>query len=525
MPTFWRQRGRIYITTFTKILVRVASDLKDLGLDSAEGEDVLIEKLLDTEGIDSMASAILTGVLGWDVADPKSQYWYCDLTEIVQLLRRAETLLPKSWALVNSADLRSLVPDRENATTILTMVDDDIDIPPTQEDNISLRSVIDLEALEELVEELRPGSSAPQTFPWTYRTGRRFFGVPRLPKQNKSASARKLQVPKWLPQSFSRASNTTGTSSEAPLQSSQGPPTLAGSADGTAFPSGALPELSASLPSSPIMTSPEQLPQPVVTESTDLSLLGGISIIETLVDSPGASNSRPGALPELSASLPSSPTTTSPEQLPQPVVTESTDLLLLGGVSITEALVDPPRHQQFSARSFARAICEPALKPHCDEPRTAAAACGRRVDRPVVGGRCVDHRGSGGPPRHQQFSARSFARAICEPALKPHCDEPRTAAAACGRRVDRPVVAGRCVDHRGSGGFSGRNRFPVWGFARAICEPALKPHYDEPQTAAAARGHRVDRPVVTGWRIDHQGSGGSARRQQFPARSFARAVC
>ncbi|KAJ7435546.1 hypothetical protein FB451DRAFT_1461984 [Mycena latifolia] len=219
MPTFWQQRGAIYIMTFAKILARVASVLKDLGLDSveakddsAESEDVLIEELFDIEGIDSMASVILTGVLGWDAAYPKSQDW-------------AETLLPRSYELANSADLQNIIPNTDGETmTIFIKLDDDV--PPTgKDDTICPHLIGDLEPLSvnEPLDygDLRSGSavfSGLSIFPWANLTGRRFFRnfqwsrsrhkSWRLPQDNNSLSAKK--EPKWR--------RTLLPGSNAPLQ-------------------------------------------------------------------------------------------------------------------------------------------------------------------------------------------------------------------------------------------------------------------------------------------------------------------
>ncbi|KAJ6568260.1 hypothetical protein DFH09DRAFT_432837 [Mycena vulgaris] len=129
MPTFWRESGLIHSMVFTKILARLSCVLNDLGLDSAGDEDnqaVPIDNMFDTEGIDAMTSAILTGVLGWPTAtDPKSQYWYRGLAEVVQLLRRqeAESLLPRSWELADGPGLRTIIsdPDAGETMTVLMM--------------------------------------------------------------------------------------------------------------------------------------------------------------------------------------------------------------------------------------------------------------------------------------------------------------------------------------------------------------------------------------------------------------------
>jgi hypothetical protein len=88
LPAFWRESGAIHVTVFTKILDRGMRLLTDLGLDSGEDESEVRNGIIfDNEGIDSMASAILIGVLDWHPADPEPQYWYRSLTEIVRLLR------------------------------------------------------------------------------------------------------------------------------------------------------------------------------------------------------------------------------------------------------------------------------------------------------------------------------------------------------------------------------------------------------------------------------------------------------
>ncbi|KAJ7921251.1 hypothetical protein B0H13DRAFT_2417519 [Mycena leptocephala] len=110
LPTFWQESGVIHVTVFTKILDRIICVLNDLGVDSDEDSDEDKSGIIfDQEGIDSMASAILIGVLDWHTEDPKTQYWYRNLTEIVR--PRAERLLPASATLATGPGIKHIITD------------------------------------------------------------------------------------------------------------------------------------------------------------------------------------------------------------------------------------------------------------------------------------------------------------------------------------------------------------------------------------------------------------------------------
>ncbi|KAJ7753320.1 hypothetical protein DFH07DRAFT_511252 [Mycena maculata] len=139
MPTFWS--GQTQIPIFCKLLHRLTLVLKDLGIDS--DESLLVDTVLDNEGVDSLVYSISTGVVGWSTTHPSSECWYRDISEVVRLLRRpqAETILTTSWDLATSPDLLGLIPnvDTPPILDILTMVTDDLDIHPlAQNDNIGL---------------------------------------------------------------------------------------------------------------------------------------------------------------------------------------------------------------------------------------------------------------------------------------------------------------------------------------------------------------------------------------------------
>lgn len=91
MPTFWIENGPIHVAISTKILGRLILTLKDLGLDPVK--ESATEFYFDADGVDSLALSVLTGVLGWSTQTPKTQYWYRDLTEVVQFLRRYVLIL------------------------------------------------------------------------------------------------------------------------------------------------------------------------------------------------------------------------------------------------------------------------------------------------------------------------------------------------------------------------------------------------------------------------------------------------
>ncbi|KAF7337901.1 Pkinase-domain-containing protein [Mycena venus] len=125
-PTFWRESGSIHTTVFSKVLDRLIRVLKDLGLESEEDEDTN-GIIFDDEGIDLLASAVLVGILGCRSANPQSQYWYPNLSEIVRLLRLpgTESLLPKASALATSPDIKNIVPETAPETLDIVMVADD----------------------------------------------------------------------------------------------------------------------------------------------------------------------------------------------------------------------------------------------------------------------------------------------------------------------------------------------------------------------------------------------------------------
>ncbi|KAF7345420.1 hypothetical protein MVEN_01560000 [Mycena venus] len=139
LPTFWQQSGPIHARAFSKILDYVVCLLNDLELDSGEDETPS-DKVSDNEGIDSIASAILVGVLSWRMPDTESQFWYRRFTEIVRLLRlpRAETLLPASSSLATGPGMGNLIPKTTPETFDILKVA--AKMKNRQADNISLWS-------------------------------------------------------------------------------------------------------------------------------------------------------------------------------------------------------------------------------------------------------------------------------------------------------------------------------------------------------------------------------------------------
>ncbi|KAJ7838047.1 hypothetical protein B0H13DRAFT_2420074 [Mycena leptocephala] len=157
LPAFWQESGAIHIAVFTKILDHIICVLNDLGVDSDEDSDEDKNGIIfDQEGIDSMASAILIGVLDLHTEDPKSQYWYRNLSEIVR--PRAERLLPASAALATGPDMKNIIPDTTPVTLdILTRADAN-EISEMHTDHISIRSIGDL--VNDSVQDV--GSVAPR---------------------------------------------------------------------------------------------------------------------------------------------------------------------------------------------------------------------------------------------------------------------------------------------------------------------------------------------------------------------------
>ncbi|KAJ7934977.1 hypothetical protein B0H13DRAFT_1854684 [Mycena leptocephala] len=196
LPAFWSRSGPIHARAFARILSYVICVLNDLGLvfNEDEDEDGVI---FDFEGIDSMASAILVGVLGWSTLEPESEDWYHD--EIVRLLRlpQAESILPTSLSLATGPGMRNLDPDTAPETFVILMIaEDDIDYP----DHMSLQNIGSV--LNDSVETLNLMSKIRWSTPGT---ALRVFGRRRSTEFPEPPPAKmRFGIKRWLRNLFRR---------------------------------------------------------------------------------------------------------------------------------------------------------------------------------------------------------------------------------------------------------------------------------------------------------------------------------
>ncbi|KAJ7828716.1 hypothetical protein B0H13DRAFT_296706 [Mycena leptocephala] len=207
LPSFWQESRAIHITVVRKILDRVTRVLNDLSLDSDsdEGRDGI---LFDHEGIDSLASAILVGVLNWQSANPEPRYWHRSLTEIVRLLRlpRAELLLPTSSALATGPDIKNMIPDpAPDALDVLTMVNSDTEIPQTcsESDYISIGKIG--EALSDPVQDLDFAPTivymeavSMRTFRWTAISSAHRWSRKKLQENEPESAKARTWITEWF---------------------------------------------------------------------------------------------------------------------------------------------------------------------------------------------------------------------------------------------------------------------------------------------------------------------------------------
>ncbi|KAJ7254268.1 hypothetical protein C8J57DRAFT_1236980 [Mycena rebaudengoi] len=118
LPSFWQQSGLVYEAVLGKVIAQISDLLKDLGIDSLSDNFDIDTRSTDTEGIDILCAAVLTGVQISVVAKSPRDIvaWFsgfgCQVSGVLNLLRhpRTEGILPTSWSLAASADLTRLFP-------------------------------------------------------------------------------------------------------------------------------------------------------------------------------------------------------------------------------------------------------------------------------------------------------------------------------------------------------------------------------------------------------------------------------
>ncbi|KAF7355863.1 hypothetical protein MVEN_00914900 [Mycena venus] len=105
LPGFWLDTGRIHADVANKLCCELARILKDIGIDIlALGYLDEEESPYDYEGVDLLATALLTGILDWfgklDLEHWRTQPWHEAFYDLLQLLRRprAVEMLPRSSA-------------------------------------------------------------------------------------------------------------------------------------------------------------------------------------------------------------------------------------------------------------------------------------------------------------------------------------------------------------------------------------------------------------------------------------------
>ncbi|KAF7353499.1 Kinase-like protein [Mycena sanguinolenta] len=101
LPGFWLDMGRIHTDVARKLFSEMVAVLKDIGMDKlALGPLIEDEPTFDYDGLDFLATTILTGISAWfanlDPPDWMHQPWYESVKDFLQLLRqpRAAELVP-----------------------------------------------------------------------------------------------------------------------------------------------------------------------------------------------------------------------------------------------------------------------------------------------------------------------------------------------------------------------------------------------------------------------------------------------
>ncbi|KAF7370235.1 hypothetical protein MSAN_00654300 [Mycena sanguinolenta] len=140
---FWQDMGKIHCYVVNKLCSKLIKIFKDIGVDIlALGPIEESEQPSDYEGVDLLATSLLTGILGWfeklDQNDWAKQPWYESFKEVLQLLRRprAGELLPHSSAHATS-DFEGKLPAIFEDAELELMVDgeNETTYPPKNSDN------------------------------------------------------------------------------------------------------------------------------------------------------------------------------------------------------------------------------------------------------------------------------------------------------------------------------------------------------------------------------------------------------
>jgi hypothetical protein len=93
LPAFWLDMGKVHSYVADKLCSGMIRVLRDIGVDVlALGPIEELEAAFDFEGVDFLATTILTGISGWfnklDQEDWATQPWYSGFSKVLQLLRR-----------------------------------------------------------------------------------------------------------------------------------------------------------------------------------------------------------------------------------------------------------------------------------------------------------------------------------------------------------------------------------------------------------------------------------------------------
>ncbi|KAF7345943.1 Kinase-like protein [Mycena venus] len=150
LPGFWINMGDIHSHVATKLCCQMVCILKDLGV------DILVLGPIDEpgiyfdhEGVDFLATTILTGISGWlgklDQEYWIAQPWYKSFREFLQLIRmpRAAELLPNALACASSA-FEDILPTIQQDAQLNIVVDSDIPKADNQ-DTIDNHPLVDLD--------------------------------------------------------------------------------------------------------------------------------------------------------------------------------------------------------------------------------------------------------------------------------------------------------------------------------------------------------------------------------------------
>ncbi|KAJ7448364.1 hypothetical protein FB451DRAFT_1567286 [Mycena latifolia] len=127
LPTFWLESGPVHRMVLKKILIRLEFVLRDLGLDTPQIDgDAAADIIGDTEGIDLLATAILTEICSWNNSGVESECWYESLGTVVGLLRGsiAEGCLPTASRLATSSEVANIYSAANEVVDVFLTVPD-----------------------------------------------------------------------------------------------------------------------------------------------------------------------------------------------------------------------------------------------------------------------------------------------------------------------------------------------------------------------------------------------------------------